>query len=206
MKRILTAAVFALTLAALVLPATAGATESYQFRFRGLAASALFTADDGCVVTAVFVHTGQVENQTPPGAPAVGAYAFVDAIRYDYCTGVALLDARGRAENVAVWVDQRLEAATLQATIDAYDAVTQSAIALDVNLGWGATGGVARGNWHETYQADGVTVNEHGTGLVRPAVAAGSVAFAGTDLTPFADESAHISSTKSGAVSVDHNG
>ena len=55
MKRILTTAAFAWTLAALVLPARAGATETAQFHFRDRAASAVFFTDDGCVIGGVYV-------------------------------------------------------------------------------------------------------------------------------------------------------
>ena len=206
MKRILTTAVVALALAALVLPARVGATEAYQFHFRDRAASALFIDDDGCVITGVYVITGQVENQTPPGAPTAGAYALVDAFRYDYCNGIPLLDvSRGYSENVAVSVDQHLDAATLQGTVAAYDAVTASTIALDLDLAWGGAGSVARGNFHEHFQADGVTINERGNGSYRPAVASGSVTHAGANLTPAATEYASIRSTKSGGVVIDRN-
>jgi len=161
----------------------------FTSHFKDLSATAAFETFSGCVDTFVSV-----------GADASTAGLFI--AQFDICSSTLVLEASGQTANPTLQVDQRLLAASLNATIPVYDLVSNTTSSVSVSLTW--TGGSFRMSEDSIFRArgPGVIENVHFLGDFRPAVASGTVSDGATNFTPDPSGFAQIAKFASGNVTI----
>ena len=97
----------------------------------------------------------------------------------------------------------RLESATLNAVVPAFDSVLMAPVNLSVNLTWTGSGPLNHGSSHSHFQGPGFIVNSRSSGFFRPAVASGSVSDGITNFTPEPSIAATIAQVQNGTVMID---
>lgn len=160
-------------------------TTVLQSRLKGAAAEAGFQTVDGsgCVVTAVSVQAQQVNQSKNTGIPS-GGTAFVTLSEFDQCTFTDLVEADGEASLPAraFTIDNKLNAASLVASVDVTDIFTSNTFTLDLNVAWTGTGPVDIQKSHDQEKSGGFTVINNFHGASREATATGTVSQGGTTL------------------------
>lgn len=201
--------ILTLTVSTLIVATAPGATgaETAHFSFKGQFAEAeFFNVDPSeCVFTDVFVTAvdGRVKEA---GHPAVSSMAFVFISQFDDCTGTDLLAAEGEATLAAgaFQIDEGLTTATLNATIEVTDFLTDTSFPVDVSVSWTGSGPTFRQKDHFQLKTPGFKVNAHFDGTFRDAMAAGTVSDGTTDFTPDPAVFADMASIKQGEVDISH--
>ena len=203
-KQLTIPVVLAMALLALVLPTTAWAAD--VFKLKGQSADAVFSSVDasGCIFTNVFVFASDDAIHNPPGAGNSSSVAILYISRYDSCSGTQLLGASGFATlaDADFQVQNKLDAATLTATVNVFDFVSNASFNVAVNLTWTATGPTSRQNSHFHFQSPGCTVNGQSNSTFRPASASGSVSDGATNFIAAPANGAELSSVKNGNLTV----
>jgi hypothetical protein len=171
------------TLAALMLSASASAVAADPSRTEFGIAYATFEHQDGCITTRASVNAYDGYSLRPD-TPTVSSAAIVQLSRFDGCTGESLLEAYG---DLALTVDQFRFSETegiaaLQSDVVVTDAYTGQEIPLNVDVTWDAMSldleqrvlshfrdPSLLSNYHDDYaiwraEADGV-ISEDGTNL-----------------------------------------
>lgn len=207
MKKLLVALVLSLYLAVFIMPVPVSA--GGIFKFRGEGASAIFSSVDatGCVWTDVYVNPNDGFFQSPPGpgSPSSGVYMFIS--QYDTCAGIQLIAAEGFASlaDTDFQVFGRLNSASLTATVNVFDFVSNTSFDIYIDLVWTGTGGIYRQSSHSHYDSPGCSFNTRFVGSFRPAVATGSVSDGTTNFTPDPSLGYDIYSSKNGEVYIGCN-
>ena len=188
MKRFMLAVTLLLSLLVTALPAHAVGAETLHLSFKGQYAQAGFQTVDssGCIKTFVTViaEDGRIKQAGPPEATL---RAMVDLFQLDSCSGTLLRSAFGLATLTAdqFQIDKKLNAATLNATIEVTDVRFSNTFPVDVSVSWTGSGDIV-------HLKDPV----HGTS--RNATASGTVSDGTTNFTPQPAVSAEMGSTKRG--------
>jgi hypothetical protein len=166
------------------------------FKFREKAVQAYFDSYDasGCIETSGYVVADL-------GLSGSDATAYVAVSRYDYCTETYLY-ADGSTTQVNLQVGNKLDAASLIATIPVYDYYNDVSFDLAVNLAWTATGPASTSSNHSTFRGPGYKNVSTFRGTFRPAEATGSISDGTTNFAPNASYWAEIDNIKSGYVSI----
>jgi hypothetical protein len=173
----------------------AGPGSTTVFRFQSQSAFAGFDSfsPDGCIET--FVEVDGTQSSTGPEADV-----FIG--QFNNCTGTLLLSASGSASNPTFQVSNKLDSASLSATIPVFDYVSGSTFNVSVSTTWTATGPLAReiGSMH--FQTKNFIENFHFNDTFRDASASGTVSDGTTNFTPSPSVFAQIASFKSGDVTI----
>ena len=181
---------------------TPAADPATVFAFRDKAVGAYFTSTDGCFENEVYVTAGNEVFRYPPFENSAQSLVDVFIIRIDSCNAAEVIFADGFRQLGAsdFQVDSRLDTATLNSTVTAFNYATSENIQIDINLTWTATSPADSGNSVNHYERHGCLVTNQRRGTERRAVASGSVSYAGTNLTPSSDPFAWISMVQVGFV------
>jgi hypothetical protein len=166
------------------------------FKFRGKVVQAYFDSYDasGCAETSAYV-TGNV------GPSGKGDSVSVAVSRYDWCTWTFTY-AYGSTTQADLQVDKELGAASLTATIPAYEYYSGTTSDLAVNLAWTAIGDATSYSSHSQFRSPEFKVVWNYHGVFRPAEAAGSISDGTTNFAPAETYSAEIDDIKSGYVTI----
>ena len=179
------------------------------FHFKGKGADAFFSTIDssGCIFTDVFVFASEEIFQNPPGPRSASSGTFLFISQYDTCTNTLLLSADGFTSlgDPDFQATRKLNSATLIATVNVHDGVSDSFFDVFVDLAWTGTGPLNRQNGRFHFHSPGCTQNSHFNSTFRPAEASGSVSDGATNFTPDTSLGAGIFSAKNGDVVVGCN-
>jgi hypothetical protein len=180
-------------------------TSGSQVRFRGKGAQAFFSSGSECVSTNVQIQASLGSFKEGSGAPSRDPAAVVFIDRYDSCTDTYLSSiAAFSTDGVALQVDNRLTAASLQVTITGVDFVTGADVVVQVDLDWTGTGTLFTTSQKTREKIPGGMLIWHFMGKQRGATASGTVSLDGVNLTPEPIESAFIFDARSSALTVEH--
>jgi hypothetical protein len=180
------------------------------FHFKGQGADAVFSRVDasGCIFTDVFVQANEQVYRNLPGQGSPFSGAFLSISQFDGCSGTQLLSADGFAELAGPEFQvsgKQLESASLTATINMYDYLSNTSFSVDVNITWTGTNARGRQNSTTHYDFPGCKVNSHYNTTFRYAEASGSVSDGAMNFTPEPSVGASIFSAKSGDVVIGCN-
>jgi len=179
------------------------------FKAKGKGASAFFSSVDpsGCVYTDVLVVGNEGFFQSPPGPGNRSSGVDVAISQYDWCTDTLLLAAQGFAPlaDPDLQVSEDLRSATLTATVNVYDYVSNSYFDVFIALVWTGSGAVNRTSSHTHFDSPGCQGNLRFIGSFRGAVATGSVSDGVTNYTPEPSLGYDIFKAKSGEVLIGCN-
>lgn len=179
------------------------------FKFKGEGASAVFSSVDasGCVITDVYVNADEGKNQNPPGPGSSSSSLALFISQYDACTDTLLLAADGFTllADSDFQVFGSLRSATLHATVNVFDYVSNTSFDVFVDLSWAGHGSVNREKRHTQFSSPGCRVNSRFDLTFRPAVATGSVSDGSTNYTPEPSLGYDIYKAKSGDVVIGCN-
>lgn len=196
--------VLAMALLALVLPTSAWAAD--VFKFKGATGDAFFSSVDGsgCVTTDVFLFANDEAIHNPPGSGSSSSVTSLFISQYNFCTGTQLLGASGFATLAGgdFQVQNKLDAATLNATVNVVDFMTGNSFNVAINLAWSATGPASRQNSHFHLQSPGCKTSGHSNSTFRSASVTGSISDGTTNFTPAPSNGAGLSQVKNGNVTI----
>jgi hypothetical protein len=202
-------AIFTLLVVAFGQPAGAsagGGTNNGHFRDLGSNAYFYSTDPSGCVVTEVSIFASQHYFQSPPGPGSEGPFASMSIFQQNVCTGILLLSASGATmTDLDFQVDQKLNSATLNATVHVYEGVSPSEFDIFLDLTWTGFGPTSRETVHFHSNSPGCKMKFRSNGLFRSAEASGSVSDGITNFTPEAAVSANLFRTSSGNLTIGCN-
>lgn len=156
--------------------ATAAGAEIYQLR--GATADAYFTSTVDCTVNTAYVIANEAREKEGPGKPQAASTVEVFLHQYDICTGEEdAIDAYALAPvpDAAFQMSNKLDGATLAATVTVYDAVTHTSFPVDLQLTWTGTGEVTKNKSFSRYEDGACKSHYHFQGSFRQAIAEGSV-------------------------------
>ena len=175
--------------------------------FRDLGSNAYFYSVDpsGCVTTEVYLFASQHYFQSPSAPSSEGPFVSFQIFQRDVCTGIALINASGATEDLDLQVDSKLNSATLYATVNAWEGVSQTFQDMYLDLSWAASAPALRVHNHYHFNSPGCHLMSRSNGLYRPATAWGSVSDGLTNFTPDPAQGAEIFSTVSGNLLVGCN-
>lgn len=200
-----------MVIASLIYSTTSRAVNIVHFSSNSVDAS-FFTVDPSpcdcsviptpkCIFTDVFVSASDNTIQTPPGKGGVSQIlADFEIIQFD--CAIQLLSANCQLANPDFQVGKKLDSATLNATLECFDFVSNSTFNVSASLTWTATGDRVRQSSSNRLQFPGPSCNIHSNsdGSSRGAQASGTVSVGTTNFTPNPTDFADISSGKSGEV------
>lgn len=201
--RLLTVLLLALTIIGQHTTASAGGGTN-NGHFRDLGADAYFNSTDssGCIVTEVYLFTTQHYFQSPPGPGVEGPFLSLQIFQYDICTGEQLINASGGTEAANIQVDKKLNWATVSATVNVWEDVSQTFQDIYLDVSWTATGPSYRINDNFHFKSPGCHMMVRSNGIFRPATGWGSVSDGTTNFTSDVSWGASIFSTRSGNLTV----
>lgn len=164
---------------------TASAAEMYKWK--GPGAQAEFFSSDGCTDTYVSLFTRDEKFHNPPGKPTKAPFVSIYINQYDYCGAGLVVDAWGFASGDAVnlQVANKLDWASLQASVEAYNWVSDSFLNLYVDLTWTATGPASRESSRYRFKTPGCQYQNQFKGTFRPAEVNGTISDGSTNFTPW---------------------
>jgi hypothetical protein len=202
MKRLLL--IPALALAVLVATPAAGA-ETLHASFKGQFAEAQFSSVDpsGCVVTDVFIFAvdGTVKET---GNPEVTSSAAISVFQFDRCTGMPLFDVTAfpTLAKDEFQIDNQLDTATLNATVEVFENISGTSIPIDVHISWTGNGPTFRTKDRFQSSQPGSKLKVRFDGVSRAATASGTVSDGMTNFTPQAAVFANMGSAKQGEMEI----
>jgi hypothetical protein len=192
-----------IAVAALAAPAGAAGADTHHYGFKGRTAEARFLTVEGCVATEAFVHAVDGRVKHDAGRPEAESSVFVGLASFDVCTGSPLGFSLGYQEDLgdALQID-RLDGATLDATVTMTRMLTGDTFAMTVQLQWTGFGDTLKAREHIMLDYPGFRVNARESGTSRPASVSGVVSDGTTNhaATPWA--SGLLSSINDGAIFV----
>ena len=174
----------------------AGSGSITVVRFHGHSAFADFDSTSGCIET--FAEVDGTQSDTSPEADV-----FIG--KFDNCTGTLLLLAFGSTFNPTFQVSNKLDSASLSATISVFDDVSGNTFNVSVSTTWMATGPLSHeiGSFH--FHTKNFIENFHFNDAFRDASASGTVSDGTTNFTPSPSVFAQTASFKSGDVTISHS-
>jgi hypothetical protein len=204
--RLLAVASLTVLVLALALPAGAAPAETLHFSFKGRLAEAFFSSTDasGCVLTEVYVAADDGRVKIDPGGAEAESAAVIFISQFDTCTGTQLGAAEGTALLApgAFQIDKELTAATLSATIEVFDSVSDTSFPVQVNVSWTGVGDTTREKQRSHLTAPGFKSIIRVDGTSREATASGTVTDGTTNFTPGPAVFAELHSSKLGSVDI----
>jgi hypothetical protein len=214
--RLVVAFILMVTLAALALPATAGAAGMAQhFRFSGKSADGLWTTcptfpEPGVICTDTFIFAGE-RVFDDGGVPFEEATLFIDQFTYmfDDMGNFVFISERLGSGEATIAIDKRLLSATAIATVDTMlclpdasgEVFCEEGDPVAVEANWTGAGDLTKVNGHFHQVSQGFKVNSHMKGTFREAGAVATVD--GSDIG--AALFARMSSTRQGDVVICHD-
>jgi hypothetical protein len=196
--RMLTLGFLLSLLVAAVVPARATAEGFQDTKSKARGATALFhmfDPADSCIETGVDIFIVDGTSKGDLGSSA-GISALIEIHRSDICNAVPLLGITARPTNVDFQAGAGLASARLSTTVPVTDWVSGASSELVVDVVWDAIGDSVRDERHETVDTPDCKAVIRFKGVIRPAVAQGSVMAFGTNFTPLPTEQAYLSSEK----------
>ena len=213
MRRFLPLVVLAMALSVLVAaPASSAGADTQHFTVTGPSAWAQWhtfgTDPEGCVES--FVQVAGFDDTTrlgQPGPPQVVPSATVVIFLDDRCTGTTLMSASGYATVAedAFQVVGKLDSATLNATIEVFDYVSNTSFPVDISVNLTGIGATTRERIHSQTSTPGTRSIFRFDGMVREATASGTVSDGTTNFTPQPATFAQLFSTSQGSVVITHD-
>ena len=187
------------------------ATTSSHSQLKGLTARADFTTVDqsGCVETDVFAFGSEQTSKLDSaevgarGKPLSGLIAFVTVSQFDFCTGQILRDVSGFTTEGSFQADRvKLSEARLEATMPGFDFLTQTEVAIEVDLIWSATGELVSLSSRFRQKQPGLLASFFFKGTQRDAAATGTVLVGAENFTPNVSNFAEIIRSREGSFSI----
>jgi len=209
-QHLLTAGLFCVALA-LPYRCAAASGQTLHTTFTGLTADASFDSTDptGCIETSAFISVtnGTTKMNNVPGSPQASSVAFVAISQFNSCTDTDLVDAFGSPvlSGGAFQIDKRLNVATLNASAEAFDLVSNSTVSVQLNLTWAAIPGVTPTAFRFTFKqrGGGLRLSDSANATTsEPATASGSVIAESTNFAPGPSDFADLASMKNGSLTV----
>lgn len=149
--------------------------------FKGLSAAAFFDSisADGCTDTSVDVLASRGFDLYPSYAFDHGSSVYLSIFQYDTCAQQEVMFAGGFASNANFIIDNQLNTATLNTTVNVtnWNSATQSTFPVTVNLTWqgyGATTHIVTDQhqtskyWESNFHFNGDTRSATASGVVSP--------------------------------------
>jgi hypothetical protein len=207
MKKVMIFASLVLVLAGGLVPTGARAEVLFSSRVSQDFAEAVFSSTDAAgIVTEAYVF-GNDDRSLPTGSDV-----YVAILRYDLacvpseeqpsCPFLANLEGRTDIGPDAFVIDGHLASARLNATVEVYDYLTDTARTLEVDLSWTGTGDAVQTNDRHHEQTPAYVLNRHFNGAMREAVTAGTIWDGASNFIPEPTANAAIYSLKFGQVVV----
>lgn len=188
-------------------PVTVGAGD--VLHVRGQAAYATFQSSDdaGCVSNWVSVQVHEVETQRRPQQSSVTTTtAFLYVEQRDDCTQTVLMQAGGWDVPLPEGdgqVANNLSSATLNASLDLFDYISNSTVTADVHLTWNPTDERASLTWyHNSSHTPQSIYNSHSTGKMRAAQVSGTVSIGSVNYTPIPTSDGQFGTGMDGEVTI----
>jgi hypothetical protein len=191
--------VLSFVIALLILPSTALAAKTSKFK--GQSADVYFNSFEGCIQTTVIVFAN--EDTAKQGGYESGVSFYLG--QYDTCAGgVPLVELSGFAplDDAAFQGDPKLNAATLDTTLEVFDYVTQAPTTVNITINWIGIGAIGSGKSNAHFNAPGCKYHITSNGTFRSAQPSGTVSYGETTLTLTQFESASLQSVKNGSLIV----
>ena len=191
----------------LALPCRSAAApgQTSHFKFKGLTANALFDSVAGCVETQAIIQALNTRIKTV-GPPGTTPSASVALFQFDNCSFTLLLSAFGFTDLPpgAFQIKNNLTTATLNTSVDVFDTVSNTTIAVDISLSWSGAGTLSVSKTHALTTSPGFRENFMFTGSSRPATVSGSVTALGTNFSASPAVFADLEDQKVGDLVVIH--
>ena len=213
MKKVLLSIPLLVLITILVLSAATPALAGQLYHSKGTGADAYWLMyDQGTgVYTDIFVYGRDSMYQDPPGRPQAKEYGNISIFqyRYDEEEFVPLVDISywGAIPEGGLAIDNKLASASVVASDLAarkwdYLAEEETAVSLDVDVNWMATGSLSRESysWHHHFPY--MNANYHYSGKSRGATAQGSVHYDGISIILGASDGGRIFYTREGLTEV----
>lgn len=174
------------------------------FQLREAGANAFFFQIDPCVETDVQVFGAERVIKEGAGKPTSGPVAVISAFQFDFCTGQALLDIFGFSGDAVFQVDRnKLTEARLQATITAFDLISDGDVQVELDVAWTGTGSdLVSASSRSRTRMPSLMVSEWIKGTFREATASGAVVVGGANLTTGASAFAEIRRVRTGRFEI----
>jgi hypothetical protein len=194
---------------AIAIPSRAASGQTVHMQFKGLTAEADFDTLDpsGCIETMVslIAVNGSIKQDGGPVASS-GMFMFISQANNCTQTQLILADEGVPLSPGALNIDSSLKAATLKATVNVTDLVSNTSLPVAISLTWTGSGQLANFEDHSNFRqpAFGFKSTIRDSGTFRPATATGSITLNDADLTSGASTGAELSSAKQGEVDVSH--
>jgi hypothetical protein len=162
----------------------AAARSLSRTQFREVGALAQFSSFDasGCVVTDAFVIGAQQAAKLGPGQPTRGPVVIVLISEFNFCTFEFLRDIFGETTDASVQADRKLSAASMEATIPAFDFVNQVPVQVVVDLAWTGAGELTSESQRFRSKGPLSLVNFSFKGTTRPAEVSGTLTVDGENV------------------------
>ena len=180
------------------------ATTKDKFQFRELGADAIFERIEGCILTDVFLAGAEQAVKTGPGKPGTGPFVFVAVAVINICTDRFLRDISGIADQATFSADRvKLNEARLQATVEAFDAVSEEEVQVTVDLAWTGFGAPFIQVSNNHIRQGGIRIHERFKGTFRDANATGTVSVDGETVASGAAEFGEVFKVKRGDLELE---
>ena len=179
-------------------------TTRERFQLRELGAEAIFERIEGCILTDVFVAGGEEAAKTGPGKPGAGPFVFVAVGVIDLCTDRLLRDINGIADQATFSADRvKLGEARLQATVPAFDFVSEEEVQVTVDLAWAGFGAPFIQVSNNHIRQGGLRIHERFRGTFRDANATGTVSLDGETVASGTSLFAEVFKVKRGDLEIE---
>lgn len=178
-------------------------TQATNLRLSGFAARASFYESSECGGSEVWLFVSEAKQKSQSGNSEIIPMLDLYFSQYDNCIGEGFQgNYHGPLDPAAFEMMGKLDAATLNTSVEVYDWEGNPVGNVDVALTWNGDGEISTENIRRRYNEGELTINEHIRGSSRPAYAYGTVMLDSTNLTPSLSYSAYLYQAKSGTVTV----
>lgn len=159
------------------------------YRYRGQDAGAYYYYVDGwgCEIRYAFIQFWQEASGSPPKLSGQPAFAFVEVVVSDVCSGTYLYGATSPGgvslPEGAMQISANSKSASLNATFDLADSDSGSAFTANVSIVWTATGEVQRQTHHDNRKSESEILHVYTRGVGRDSVISGSIVIDGVNIS-----------------------
>lgn len=136
----------------------------------------------------------------------VTSSAAISIFQFDHCTGMPLFDVTAfptLAED-EFQIDNQLDTATLNATVEVFENISGASIPIDVHISWTGIGPTFRTKDRFQSSQPGSKLKIRFDGVSRAATASGTVSDGTTNFTPEPAVFADMGSAKQGELEIIH--
>ena len=182
-------------------------TQATNLRLSGFAARASFYEWSECGDSDVWLFVSEVKQKSQSGNSEVIPWLYMHVSQGDWCADTYFHgDYDGPLDPAAFEMVGKLNAASLNTSVEVYDWEGNPVGTVEVALTWNGDGEISTESIHRRYNEGELTINEHIRGSNRPAYAYGTVMLDSTNLTPSLSNYAYLHQAKSGTVTVQKGG